>query len=83
MLYVLRTPAGSLVAGKLRPGTAWSLVHATHMDDDEIVALAKSGAVAVLCPSTEANLGDGLFPLHDYLSAGWPDRDRVGQPHFD
>jgi formimidoylglutamate deiminase len=34
----------------------WSLVHATHMDDEEIVALAKSGAVAVLCPSTEANL---------------------------
>ena len=48
----------------------WSLVHATHMDDEEIVALAKSGAVAVLCPSTEANLGDGLFPLHRYLTAG-------------
>ncbi|MDH5618540.1 MAG: formimidoylglutamate deiminase [Gammaproteobacteria bacterium] len=51
-------------------GAAWSLVHATHMDDDEIAALAKSGAVAVLCPSTEANLGDGLFPLHDYLVQG-------------
>ena len=48
----------------------WSLVHATHMDDEEITALAQSGAVAVLCPSTEANLGDGLFPLHAYLSAG-------------
>jgi formimidoylglutamate deiminase len=48
----------------------WSLVHATHMDDEEIVALASSGAVAVLCPSTEANLGDGLFPLHSYLTAG-------------
>ena len=48
----------------------WSLVHATHMDDEEIVALANSGAVAVLCPSTEANLGDGLFPLHRYLAAG-------------
>ena len=48
----------------------WSLVHATHMDDDETTALARSGAVAVLCPSTEANLGDGLFPLHDYLSRG-------------
>ena len=46
----------------------WSLVHATHMDDEEIAALAASGAVAVLCPSTEANLGDGLFPLHAYLS---------------
>jgi len=51
-------------------GPDWSLVHATHMDDDEIAMLARSGAVAVLCPSTEANLGDGLFPLHDYLEHG-------------
>jgi formimidoylglutamate deiminase len=48
-------------------GSTWNLVHATHMDEDEITVLAKSGAVAVLCPSTEANLGDGLFPLHEYL----------------
>lgn len=51
-------------------GSGWSLVHATHMDDDEVAALARSGAVAVLCPSTEANLGDGLFPLHDFLEKG-------------
>ena len=49
-------------------GRNWSLVHATHMDEDETAQLAKSGAVAVLCPSTEANLGDGLFPLHDFLA---------------
>ena len=48
----------------------WSLVHATHMDVEEIASLARSGAVAVLCPSTEANLGDGLFPLHDFLDKG-------------
>ena len=48
----------------------WALIHATHMDDEEIVDLAGSGAVVVLCPSTEANLGDGLFPLHPYLVAG-------------
>ena len=48
----------------------WCLVHATHMDFDETAALAKSGAVVALCPSTEANLGDGLFPLHDYLKEG-------------
>jgi formimidoylglutamate deiminase len=48
----------------------WSLVHATHMDFDETAALAGSGAVAVLCPSTEANLGDGLFPLHHFLEEG-------------
>lgn len=51
-------------------GPGWSLVHATHMDDEEVAALARSGAVAVLCPSTEANLGDGLFPLHDFLEKG-------------
>lgn len=48
----------------------WSLVHATHMDTEEIAALAQSGAIAVLCPSTEANLGDGLFPLHEFLTGG-------------
>ncbi len=48
----------------------WSLVHATHMDIEETVSLAKSGAVIVLCPSTEANLGDGLFPLHNFLDNG-------------
>lgn len=48
----------------------WCLVHATHMDDEEIEALAKTGAVAVLCPSTEANLGDGLFALHPFLEHG-------------
>jgi formimidoylglutamate deiminase len=51
-------------------GANWSLVHATHMDDDETASLARTGAVVVLCPSTEANLGDGLFPLHEFLSAG-------------
>jgi formimidoylglutamate deiminase len=46
----------------------WCLVHATHMDDEEVKALASTGAVVALCPSTEANLGDGLFPLHDFLA---------------
>ncbi len=47
----------------------WTLVHATHLDADEIVGIADSGATVALCPSTEANLGDGLFPLRDYLDA--------------
>ncbi len=47
----------------------WCLVHATHLDDAEMRAIAKSGAVAGLCPTTEANLGDGLFPLAGYLEA--------------
>jgi len=48
----------------------WCLVHATHMTDAETRRLAASGAVAGLCPTTEANLGDGLFPLKSYLDAG-------------
>ncbi|HJP99250.1 MAG TPA: formimidoylglutamate deiminase [Rhodanobacteraceae bacterium] len=48
----------------------WCLVHATHLDDAEMRAIAQSGAVAGLCPTTEANLGDGLFPLASHLDAG-------------
>jgi formimidoylglutamate deiminase len=48
----------------------WCLVHATHMTEAETRRLAASGAVAGLCPTTEANLGDGLFPLKTYLDAG-------------
>ncbi len=51
-------------------GPRWCLIHATHMDDDETVELARSGAVAGLCPTTEANLGDGLFNLAAFLEAG-------------
>src|SRR3954465_1564587 len=40
----------------------WCLIHATHTNATEIAALAKSGAVAGLCPVTEASLGDGIFP---------------------
>lgn len=48
----------------------WCLVHATHMTGEEAAGLARSGAVAGLCPITEANLGDGLFPAEDFLAAG-------------
>ncbi len=48
----------------------WCMVHATHMVPDEAAALAATGAVAGLCPTTEANLGDGLFPLQHWLAAG-------------
>jgi formimidoylglutamate deiminase len=46
----------------------WCVIHATHMTAAEIEDLAASGAVAGLCPSTEASLGDGLFPLPAYLA---------------
>ena len=48
----------------------WCLVHATHLTPDEISGLARSGAVAGLCPVTEANLGDGTFPAPAYRAAG-------------
>lgn len=47
----------------------WTLVHATHLDAAEVAGIARSGATVALCPTTEANLGDGLFPLRDYLDA--------------
>lgn len=45
----------------------WCLVHATHLTPSETHALAGSGAVVGLCPVTEANLGDGVFPARGYL----------------
>ncbi|MGH6878017.1 MAG: formimidoylglutamate deiminase [Rhizomicrobium sp.] len=46
---------------------AWCVVHATHMTASETSRLARSGAVAGLCPITEASLGDGVFPAELYL----------------
>lgn len=48
----------------------WCLVHATHANSDEVQLMAQSGAVAGLCLTTEANLGDGIFPAVDYMSQG-------------
>lgn len=48
----------------------WCLIHATQMDPDETLALAASGAVAGLCPITEANLGDGIFDGARFHAAG-------------
>ena len=48
----------------------WTLVHATHLDEGEVRGIAASGATVAICPTTEANLGDGFFPLAEYLAAG-------------
>lgn len=48
----------------------WCLIHATHMTQAETGAMARTGAVAGLCPITEANLGDGPFNGPDYAAAG-------------
>jgi len=48
----------------------WCLVHATHVDADEVQRMVASQAVVGLCPITEANLGDGLFPMQAFVRAG-------------
>ena len=48
----------------------WCLIHATHMTDDETRRMAESRAVAGLCPITESNLGDGIFPAPQFLEHG-------------
>ena len=47
----------------------WCLIHATHMSLAETSRMATSGAVAGLCPITEANLGDGIFEGKAFISA--------------
>lgn len=51
-------------------GVRWCLVHATHVTLAEVAGIAGSGAVVGLCPITEANLGDGVFPAGAFLAAG-------------
>jgi len=48
----------------------WCLIHATHLTQSETNTLAKSGAVVGICPTTEANLGDGIYPAAEYLLQG-------------
>ncbi|MDH3230850.1 MAG: formimidoylglutamate deiminase [Alphaproteobacteria bacterium] len=51
-------------------GETWCLVHATNVSEAEVSGMASRGAVVGLCPTTEANLGDGLFPLRHFLDRG-------------
>jgi formimidoylglutamate deiminase len=48
----------------------WCLIHCTHATEAELALIAGAGAVAGLCPITEANLGDGVFPAEAFLAAG-------------
>ncbi|SDK83955.1 formiminoglutamate deiminase [Nocardioides sp. YR527] len=64
-----RTPTQVLAdAGALTPRT-W-LVHATHLTDADIALIADSGAGVVMCPTTEADLGDGIGPARELADAG-------------
>ncbi len=51
-------------------GPSWCLIHATHTTYEERLRVAATGAAIGLCPSTESNLGDGLFTLPDFTEAG-------------
>jgi formimidoylglutamate deiminase len=59
-----------MLLGEFGLTSRWTLIHATHMTAGETFALARSGAVAGLCPTTEANLGDGIFAATDFRKAG-------------
>lgn len=48
----------------------WCLVHATHASTEELQAIARAGAVVAVCPTTEANLGDGAFKAETFINAG-------------
>ncbi len=67
--YLGRRPVEWLLEN-VRLNDRFHLVHATHLTDEESRGIANSKANVVLCPSTEGNLGDGLFPLRKYQKEG-------------
>ena len=64
-----RTPV-DLLAETVELGPRWSLVHATHATEAECARIRSAGARVVLCPITEAHLGDGTFPAREHWLAG-------------
>jgi formiminoglutamate deiminase len=64
-----RTPI-QVLADHVGLDAHWNLVHATHATDDERTLMLRAGVTAVLCPLTEAYLGDGIFAATDYVGAG-------------
>ncbi len=63
------TPLALLMSAAELDGR-WCLVHGTHATESEIARLAKTGATVALCPTTEANLGDGLPPMAGLIEEG-------------
>ncbi|MFN4015264.1 MAG: formimidoylglutamate deiminase [Reyranella sp.] len=59
-----------LLLDRLPVDGRWCLVHATHVTDAESADIAVRGAVVGLCPITEANLGDGIFPAQSFMERG-------------
>jgi formiminoglutamate deiminase len=60
----------ALLADAVPLDRRWCLIHATHLAEAERDLIARSGAVAGLCPITEASLGDGIFDAVRYASSG-------------
>lgn len=58
------------IHNNLEVSDQFHLVHATHLDENEVSQICNSGAHVVLCPSTEGNLGDGIFPLKSFQEQG-------------
>ena len=69
-LHVLGARPVEWLLDHFRIDSAWCLVHATHMTEVELRRAARSGAVAGLCPITEADLGDGQFRAEAWCAAG-------------
>jgi len=69
-LQVLGARPVEFLLERFEVNSRWCAIHATHMTAEETRRLAASGAVAGLCPITEANLGDGVFPAREFLDAG-------------
>jgi formimidoylglutamate deiminase len=67
--YIKQRPAEWLLQN-LPVDQRFHLVHSTHLNDAEVTSLAKSKANVVLCPSTEGNLGDGIFRMKEYVKLG-------------
>ncbi|NQV73143.1 formimidoylglutamate deiminase [bacterium] len=51
------------------PNSSWVFIHSTHASRDELNMIIKSGATVGLCPSTEGDLGDGAFPLAEFIQS--------------
>ncbi|MCC7463016.1 MAG: formimidoylglutamate deiminase [Gammaproteobacteria bacterium] len=63
-------PPVALLASRALLDERWALVHATHATAEELASVAASGATVVLCPTTEADLGDGCSEVAQLLAAG-------------
>jgi formimidoylglutamate deiminase len=69
-MEVLGAPPVAWLLDRFAVDARWCLVHATHMTPEEALRVARSGATVALCPTTEANLGDGIFDAARYFASG-------------